>query len=906
MANETFTATQATVLATDNDAGGPDGVIDPGDVVTTTVTITNNSTTPTPVDAQLVFIDCQVPDRPGLMGGLAADTRAYLLDAERDALKQIADVLARHGAVEAVHIVIHGSPGELHFASGTVSRASLTRATAVLERIGAALAPAGDLLLWACEVGRGRKGEIFLDALAVATGVNVVAATHPVGSLAHGGSWDLDAAVGPATTRAPFTVAAQTHYAGLLQAPPVLANVAATASYTENAAATVLSNALTVSDPDNANLMSATVRISGGFLFGDVLAADVTGTSITASYDAANGTMTLTGSDTLAHYQQVLRTVALSSTSDNPTDFGLYQSRTIDWQVNDGTVPCADACGLCGRQSTPIRRDRGPQRRRQARPRGRELQLRHRLGAARQRQRHLRRRHQFRQRERIPSRSRSGTSTATASSTSRSRTQRLQHNVSVLLGNGDGTFGAATNFAAGRRPASVAIGDLNGDGKLDLAVANSDSNNVSVLLGNGNGTFGAATNFAAGSEPRSVAIGDLNGDGKLDLAVANQIRLRQRLGAARQRQRHLRRRHQFRGRHYFPTPSRSGTSTATASSTSRSRTTAPTTSRCCSATATAPSAPPPISRREQARVSVAIGDLNGDGKLDLAVANLDFQRCLGAARRRQRRLRRRHQFRGRTFTNLCRDRGPRRLRRAGPRGRECGLANTSRCCGMTGTNMSTVHHTAVAITAANDPPVLGGAGNTVAYTEQAAAILVDSALTVSDVDSPNLTSATVSISAADFQAGDTLHFTDQNGITGSYDANTGVLTLTGAASPADYETALRSVTFDNLTNDNPTNFGATPSRIIAWVANDGAANSTGATSTINVTAVNDAPVITSDGGGTTATISVAENTTGVTTVTATDPDGPSLGFSIVGGADQALFQINAATGRTILHHGAEL
>jgi len=51
MANETFTATQATVLAIDNDVGGPDGVIDPGDVVTTTVTITNNSTAPTPTDA---------------------------------------------------------------------------------------------------------------------------------------------------------------------------------------------------------------------------------------------------------------------------------------------------------------------------------------------------------------------------------------------------------------------------------------------------------------------------------------------------------------------------------------------------------------------------------------------------------------------------------------------------------------------------------------------------------------------------------------------------------------------------------------------------------------------------------------------------------------------------------------
>ena len=69
--------------------------------------------------------------------------------------------------------------------------------------------------------------------------------------------------------------------------------------------------------------------------------------------------------------------------------------------------------------------------------------------------------------------------------------------------------------------AAVAVADLNGDGKLDLAVANNGSNNVSVLLGNGNGTFAAAQNFITGTEPRSVAVADLNGDGKPDLAVAS-------------------------------------------------------------------------------------------------------------------------------------------------------------------------------------------------------------------------------------------------------------------------------------------------------------------------------------------------------------------------------------------------
>jgi hypothetical protein len=93
--------------------------------------------------------------------------------------------------------------------------------------------------------------------------------------------------------------------------------------------------------------------------------------------------------------------------------------------------------------------------------------------------------------------------------------------VSILLGTGTGSFGAKTDFGAGTSPESVAMGDFNGDGKLDLAVANGGSATVSILLGIGTGSFGAKTDFGAGDGPESVAVGDFNGDGRLDLAVAN-------------------------------------------------------------------------------------------------------------------------------------------------------------------------------------------------------------------------------------------------------------------------------------------------------------------------------------------------------------------------------------------------
>jgi uncharacterized repeat protein (TIGR01451 family) len=98
----------------------------------------------------------------------------------------------------------------------------------------------------------------------------------------------------------------------------------------------------------------------------------------------------------------------------------------------------------------------------------------------------------------------------------------LPNTVSILLGNGSGAFAAAVAYSAGASPSAVAIGDVNHDGKPDLAVTNFGSSTVSILLGNGDGTVGAPSAVAVPNDGvRTVAISDLNRDGKLDLAVAN-------------------------------------------------------------------------------------------------------------------------------------------------------------------------------------------------------------------------------------------------------------------------------------------------------------------------------------------------------------------------------------------------
>jgi methionine-rich copper-binding protein CopC len=150
----------------------------------------------------------------------------------------------------------------------------------------------------------------------------------------------------------------------------------------------------------------------------------------------------------------------------------------------------------------------------------------------------------------------------------------------------------------------------------------------------------------------------------------------------------------------------------------------------------------------------------------------------------------------------------------------------------------------VSITAVNDAPVLAAIeGSALSYTENDAATSITSTLTVNDADDTNIESATVLISINYQNGQDVLSFTNQNGITGIWDVGTGTMLLSGSATKAFYETALRAVKYNN-TSDNPN----TSARTVSFTVNDGDAGSNTQTRGINVSAVNDAPTLTSFDG----------------------------------------------------------
>jgi hypothetical protein len=697
-------------------------------------------------------------------------------------------------------------------------------------------------------------------------------------ALSRGVTWTANDGIGNGSTTSSITVV------NVNDAPVVTPTVPAI-TYTENAAATTLDGGITVTDVDSTNLTGATISISANFQSGaDVLSFTPVGT-VTGIYNAGTGVLTLSGTDTVGNYQTALRSVKYANSSENPS----AAARTISWVATDGTTPSTaanttvnvtpvnDAPVLTVGGTLSYTEDQPPQ------PLNATLTVTdadstNLTGAT------VSITTNFATGQDILSFTPVGSVTGsyngatgvlTLSGTDTVANYQLALR-SVSYNNTSQNPSAAartvvwtaTDGAATSTPANSTINVTNvNDAPIVIAggTLNYTENQVATVIdagitvtdvdsGNGTGaTVSISAGFQSGADVLSFAtIGPISGiynagTGVLTLTGTDTISNYQ---AA------------LRTVKYFNS---SEGPTATPRTISWVVTDGVTSSTPATSTVNVTPVNDPPTITPGANLTYTENDAATAINPTLTVTDIDSTNLTGATVQITANFISAEDVL--TFSNVGSITGVlngagdtvtftgtdtvgnyqlalRSVKYRNLSDNPTAAVRTVSWSATDGTDSSAPVSSSITVLPVNDPPVVT-AGATLAYTEQAAAAAIDNTITVNDPDSANIQGATVTISAG-FQSGaDVLSFATIGPISGSYNAATGVLTLTGTDTVGNYQSALRTVKFNN-TSDNPT-----ASRTITWVVTDSsAAPSVGVTSTINITAVNDAPTFTVGGAET--------------------------------------------------------
>jgi hypothetical protein len=287
---------------------------------------------------QVVFVDSQIADYQAIVAAINPGVKVFVFDGTQDGLQEIAQDLQGVHGLASVDIITHGASDMVEVGTDILTTSTMPTFAADLAAIGKAVAHNGQIDLYGCDVAV--ANDTFIEALKQATGRNVAASTSPVGATALGGTWVLDATTGPAPDALPANLTAiQSFDDILIVSPQITGTTGIAATFDGGGAPVVLDSGITITDQASTTLAGATVSIGSGFIAGDTLNF-LNQNGISGSFNSANGVLTLTGTATVAQYQAALDSVtySFSPTNGDPTNGGGDTSRSISWTVTDGVA----------------------------------------------------------------------------------------------------------------------------------------------------------------------------------------------------------------------------------------------------------------------------------------------------------------------------------------------------------------------------------------------------------------------------------------------------------------------------------------------------------------------------------------------------------------------------------------
>ena len=168
------------------------------------------------VITEIVIVDSAIKDSDTLIHNLSANTRVYYLNSNQDGVEQITQILSSHHNLQAIHILAHGTAGQLNLGSGRLNSLTFHSQTRKLQAWGQALAIDGDILLYGCDFAQGMIGKAAVKTLAQLTGADIAASNNYTGNNSLGGDWNLEVQVGKIESHPTLNYFAQSNYSYIL------------------------------------------------------------------------------------------------------------------------------------------------------------------------------------------------------------------------------------------------------------------------------------------------------------------------------------------------------------------------------------------------------------------------------------------------------------------------------------------------------------------------------------------------------------------------------------------------------------------------------------------------------------------------------------------------------------------